>query len=355
MTNSVFRVFSYVIFLSFALCFSVTAIAATKDEQASDFSLQVSPSPVVATIKPGEQDVIELKIRNAGSGKEKLKIEPRNFTFNSKTQQLKLDENIAKDVASFTKFSDETFEINPGESFTEKVTVSLPEQSGFSYSFALIISRQDNNQKTDEKGRLLNGSVAVFCLINVDKPGATKSIKIDSFEASQKVYEYLPAKFEVTFTNDGNTVMQPYGNIFIQRGNTDEQPISTLPVNNNNSYILPGTNRILSAEWSQGFPVNKKTVQSDGSSKESLVWDWSTAKISDIRFGQYTAKLVAVYNDGERDIPVVGEVTFWVIPWKIILLITIVMLFIGWRIYVRRKTYKQAKKIIKNAQEGKTK
>lgn len=282
----------------------------------SDFSLQVTPSPLVATLKPGTTTELELKIRNAGTSTENLKIVPRSFTVDKKTGEVKLDDTAPAEISPWISYSDPTFTIKPGEWFTQKVRISLPKNSGFSYSFAQIISRANNPDPTSA-GRLIKGSLAVFTLINVDRPGATRSVAVTDYSTTQPVYEYLPATIETTFKNTGNTIVQPYGNVFIQHSTKDTTPISTLPVNDKKGYILPGSERTLDTQWTDGFPYYKITKLSDGTEKRTEVWDWS--KVSQFRIGRYTAKLVAVYNDGKRDIPIEKEITFWILPWKIML------------------------------------
>src|SRR5882757_869615 len=108
----------------------------------SDFSLQVTPSPLVATVKPGQTSQLELKIRNAGTGSENLKIEPRSFTFNSKNGQVSLQDTTPPDISQWISLSAPKFTVQSGQWFSEKVNLSLPKDAGFSYSFALVISRQ---------------------------------------------------------------------------------------------------------------------------------------------------------------------------------------------------------------------
>jgi len=334
----------------------VTAVAAAPLQAADpvgDFSLQISPSPLVTTIKPGQTTELELKIRNSGSQAETLKIEPRSFRFDSNTQQLSLDDTASPDIAQWISFASPTFNVQPGQWYTQKIKIALPKQAGYSYSFALIVSRKDTPKLTDG-GRLLKGSVAVFTLINVDRPGAVRKLDVGEFTSVKRVYEYLPATFEIAVKNTGNTIVQPYGNVFVQRKSDDKTPISTLPVNENKSYILPGTTRILKVQWKDGFPVGQETTKDDGSVSQSLSWDWSGAKIGDIRLGRYSAKLVGVYNDGLRDVPLVSEVSFWVIPWKILIVLSFVLGLIVWRLFVYQRTLKQARKLIEESQTKKT-
>ncbi|MDB5177255.1 MAG: hypothetical protein JWN75_923 [Candidatus Saccharibacteria bacterium] len=323
---------------------AVTSIVSHAQAPASDFSLQVTPSPLVTTVKPGQTTNLELKIRNAGTGTESLKIEPRKFTVDKKTGEIAFDDTATPEIAPWVSFSSPTFSVKPGEWSTENVKIALPKESGFSYSFVLVISRT-NNQKTIESGRLINGSVAVFTLVNVDRPGATRKLDITDFKPTQAVYEYLPADFNVSFRNTGNTIVQPYGNVFVQRSSGDTAPIATLPVNEKGGYLLPESPRELKVHWDKGFPVFKAVTKSDGSTGQDLAWDWS--KLSDFRIGPYTAKLVAIYNDGQRDVPIEREVTFWVIPWRSILILIAV---IGLIVFIRhRQIERKTRKAVKRA------
>lgn len=294
----------------------------------SEFSLQVSPSPLVATLKPGTNTTLELKVRNAGTGAETLRIESRKFAVNNETGQVSLDDSAPSEIAPWVKFSAPTFTVQPGEWYTQKIRIALPKDTGFSYSLALIVSRTQNPQST-QSGRLIKGSVAVFTLLNVDRPGATRKISVESMSMTADVYEYVPAVAEIRFKNVGNTIIQPYGNVFIQRGSNDAEPLATLPVNDKKGYILPGSERLLTANWEDGFPAFKTTIGADGSEKKSETWDWS--QLSKLRIGQYTAKLVAVYNDGQRDVPIEKETTFWIMPWKILLaaLVVVALVVLG--------------------------
>lgn len=292
-----------------------------------EFYLQVSPSPLVVTIKPGQTTSYDLKIRNAGTEEEKLKIVPRAFTLDDKTGQVAFDDTkTPPEIGEWTSFSAPTFKVKPGEWFTQKVTLAIPKEAGFSYSFALVISREDS-ASSNEAGRELKGKVAVFALVNIDKPGATRALQLEKLSSDKLIYEQLPTKINVQLRNAGNSIVRPMGNIFIQRGANDPDPIGTLQVNPTEGYILPGSVRTLSVDWGDGYPAVKTVADSTGAAKTEE--DWGLGNLSKIRFGQYTAKLVAVYNDGQRDIPVYGEVSFWVIPWKIILVVLVILGLLG--------------------------
>ncbi len=317
------------------------AFAATNGN--GEFFLQVSPSPLVATVKPGQTTSLDVKIRNEGPVAENLKIAPRAFTFDSNSQKVALNDTKQPDIASWISFSAPTFTVQPGQIYTETVKLAVPKDAGFSYSFALIISRASNTTDISD-GRLLNGSVAIFTLINVDRPGAVRSLQLVNFSAAKGTTEDLPVTLNATVKNTGNTIAQISGNVFIQRGSDDKTPIDTLDFNKTNGFILPGTQRIFSVDWSNGFQVESTSTADDGTTKTATNWNWN--KLGDLRFGRYTAKLVAVYDDGHRDVPVQGDTNFWVIPWKVLLIVLIIFLLIAAGVWnIVRGMIKTAKRL----------
>lgn len=302
------------------------------------FVLQVSPSPIISTVKPGVSSSNEFQIRNSGTKKEELKVELRKFKVDENNGQIELTEELPKEVSDWVKISNPIVSIEPGTSFTETMTTSPPADVGFSYSFAVVISRNKEPVTTPGK-TALKGSIAVFTLLTVDRPGAVRKFDISEFSTNRRVYEFLPVNFQIKLKNTGNTIVLPYGNVYIQKSATDNKPLSVLKVNDTGSYLLPGVTRAYPAIWVDGFPVYQTTSEAKNT---KLSWDWSKAQ--NFRFGKYYAKLVAVYNDGQRDVPVEATISFWIIPWKFILvgLALLIVLIIG-LITIIRKPYRSIK------------
>jgi hypothetical protein len=65
----------------------------------------------------------------------------------------------------------------------------------------------------------------------------------------------------------------------------------------------------------------------DGKPQQHLSWNFS--QVSKLRFGHYTAKLALVYNDGARDVPITGTLSFWVVPWRLIGFVLFILLLIA--------------------------
>ncbi len=276
----------------------------------SGFSVQVTPSPIIATLKPGTEQTQELKVLNTSSEQDTFRVDLRSFSVDNLTGEVKLGNDAPSDVASMVTFEQSEFTLAPQQWFTARMHISTPKDAGFSYSFAVVVSRNENG--ATQGTAQIKGSVAVFALLNVDRPDATRKVDLVSFVSPKKIYEYVPTEFAVTFKNSGNTLVQPSGNVFIDRTNSGQGSLGVLQVNEAKGYIIPGSERTLKTSWTNGFPT---TETKDGVTK--TIWDWS--KLNQLRFGKYTAKLVAVYDDGERDVPLEAELSFWVIPWKLIL------------------------------------
>lgn len=328
--------------------FANTLVSAqAKDE--GGFVLQVSPSPIISTVKPGETSKIDFQVRNSGTKTEELKVELRKFTVSEDSGQIELTQELPKEVTDWIKISNPVFTIEPGTSFTETMVASPPTDVGFSYSFAVVISR--NKEPVQATGKTaLKGSIAVFTLLTVDRPGAERKFEISEFSTSRRVYEFLPVNFQVKLKNTGNTIVLPYGNVYIQKSPNASQPESVLKVNENGSYLLPGVTRAYPTMWVDGFPVYQ-TITTNGASHTKLTWGWSKAQ--NFRFGKYYAKIVAVYNDGQRDVPVQATISFWVIPWKFLLvgLLVLIVLIVGIVTIVRKpiRSIKAKKKSRKTA------
>jgi hypothetical protein len=347
MTNKMQRLAYFSVCIIFCLISTAIFISNHTSAQEEGFSLQVTPSPLIATVKPGETTELELKIRNTNTKPETLVMGIRSFEVNQINGEIELSESTVGELENFVSFKSPVFTLDAGQWFDQKIIVSLPEDTGFSYSFAVTISR-DKQVVPEEGSSAIEGSVAVFTLLTVDKPGAVRSFEVTEFKTEKNLYEYLPAKFTLKIKNTGNVIVQPKGNLFTQRSSNDSNPISTIPINNEGGYILPDTERTFEIKWDDGFPLFKTNPNTGQTNLE-----WNFANSSSFRIGKYTAQFVAIYDDGERDVPIVGEVSFWVIPWKqLILFFAALLLMIVGAFYIVRGIMRSLKSKTKNIHDS---
>jgi Fn3-like domain len=301
--------------------------------QSSGLSLLTSPLPILMKTTPGVPVTTDIKLRNTGTEEETLKITLMKFeAYEESGKPALMEAEPTDEFLKWVKFSEDTFKVAPGEWKTLQATITPPKEASFGYYYAFVFSRANENLSPEERRTALNGGTAILALLDVDVPGAKKEIALEKFSLDKSVYEFLPTTFTVTLKNQGNVHAAPRGNIYIDKG--DEKDIALIEVNKEKGNILPSSKRAFEATWTDGFPkyvpkiVDEKEVKdADGNTVMELTWDFKDA--SKLRFGHYTAKLLMIYDDGTHDVPLEGEVSFWVIPWRIIGGGLIVLLFIG--------------------------
>jgi hypothetical protein len=125
--------------------------------------------------------------------------------------------------------------------------------------------------------------------------------------------------------------LSPAGNIYITKG---KKQIASLSINPSVSNVLPDSSRVYSIEWKDGFPVfeikrdnGEIVTNKQGLPERELNWDFS--KANRLKFGHYTAHMLLIYDDGTRDVPIEAEVSFWVVPWKMLPLFIIIMVLVS--------------------------
>lgn len=318
----------------------------------SGISLQISPLPIELTAKPGTAVSTDLRVRNAGSQDEKLQVRLLKVSADDAGNVHLTNPSSSDEFVSWVHFSKSVFDAPPGEWQTINMTINVPKTAAFGYYFAVEYLRATAEQAQPGKA-VARGAVATFILLNADAPGAKRQAEIVSFGADKKSYEFLPVNFTVKVRSTGNVHVAPHGNIFILHG---KKQVSSIQVNSAEGNILPNSSRFFGASWNDGFPVPKAKYNGDtpvlDNGKQVYELNWDFSKANRLRFGHYTAHLVLVYDNGQRDVPMEAYVSFWVIPWKVIGALLLVFLFVAiglwstfkkWSGFIRRLGSKNVK------------
>jgi hypothetical protein len=225
----------------------------------------------------------------------------------------------------------------------------VPATASFGYYYAVVFSRADQPVITEGQKAVLTGGMATLVLLEAQVPNAKREVQVTDFSVDKQMFEFLPATFSVKLRNTGNVHLVPRGNIFITKG---QEAIATLDVNPSIGSILPDSPRNFAPAWSDGFPHyvtktqdNQIVLDKQGQPEQELKWDFS--QVSKLRFGKYTAKLLLVYDDGQRDVPIEATVSFWLVPWRLVIYIFIIIvvpallvyLYMKWRMKKLRRQY----------------
>lgn len=307
--------------LSEALIPPIAPTLTTAPAPTGSLNLTVSPITVTLETLPGAPTSNNVKIRNNGNETEYLKAELYKFTADATGERPAiLDFEPEEEYKNWLQVSEPAFSVRPGEWKTITVTFSPPDTASLNYFYAVAFNRQTKPEVAPgETG--LAGAPAVLVLSNVRSPNTKRELQLVEFSAPKVFFEFLPIEFSVKVKNTGNTFLAPTGNVFID-GN-GKKDIAILEVNSGLGNILPASERTYKANWSDGFPVSVRKVENkefvtnaEGNPVYTLEWDFS--KADRLRIGKYTANLLLVYDNGERDVPLESSVSFWVVPWRIL-------------------------------------
>lgn len=329
-----------------ALAFAVVVVLLPAQALAAEapkqgFNIITSPLPIKLTAKPGQKVETELRMKNRGTEPENIKVGLMKFGATGENGQPNLFDLTPKDTyASWVSFSPSEFVAEPNVWKSVKMTINVPQDAELGYYLAVTFSRA--SQAGEKNATSYKGAVATLVLLDAGG-NAKRDMELLSFSSKHGLYEYLPATFDIKLRNKGNIYISPTGNIFIERGG---KVVDTLNFNEAGGSVLPDSNRVFQVKWERGFPVfqdkieNGKPVPGKNGLVQELKWD--IKNISEFRIGKYTAKLLVVYDNGTQDVPLESELSFWVVPWKILLLVLIIVGLLGYGAYsfMRSAVYK---------------
>jgi hypothetical protein len=294
------------------------------------FNIITSPLPIKLSTSPSKTVQTELRFKNQGDQPEGIKIGLMRFGASGEDGAPDLYDLSAKDAyTSWVTFSPSQLVAQPNVWNTVTMTIKVPANADLGYYLAVTFSPATT---TDQKGAAnLKGSAATLVLLNVNTGDEKRALDLVEFTTDKGLYEYLPASFSIKLRNNGNIYIAPTGDLFLLHNG---KQIGALDFNDAGGSVLPQTNRIFHINWSDGFPVYKERLVDDkpiydhhNKPEADLKWDFT--QVNKLRIGRYTAKILVVYDDGKEDVPLEASVNFWVLPWKVILGLLVLVAVIG--------------------------
>jgi hypothetical protein len=308
--------------------------------------LTTSPISDNITILPGQRGSTTLEVQNNSSVSETITVKLDKFTPNGDLGEANITTPSVTDPSvSWVHFSTTSFVAQPGVWNTITMTINVPNYASLGYYYAVLFIPK-SSQTAPTTSDQIRGANAIFVLMDTNSSNEQRQLTLTSFSSTSGLYQFLPATFQIKVKNNGNINLIPQGDVYISRS-PNGKVIDTIDVNSGLGNVLPDSSRLFSASWVDGLPafVNKlvggQTITNKkGQSIKQLDWNFSEP-ISKFRFGKYYAHLVLVYNNGNHDIPINAYLSFWVIPWKLILIIIIVIVAIIFSWKTIRKIVKQ--------------
>lgn len=278
-------------------------------------SISISPLSFELTANPGDTLINEIRVSNKNDSPMPIKIEVEDFTATGETGGVVINEegNETYSLAKWIKTYPENAILEPNERRTIifEITVPINGEAGGHYG-SVIASVGGNGDPNSEggSGSAVSMKVASLILLNVSGE-VTEDIDVFDFNAPE-FQEYGPVPFEIRFKNKGTVHVKPRG--FITITDIFGNKVKDLEFPSKN--VLPGSMRKIEAEWDGGLLI-----------------------------GKYTAMIVGVYGDSNE--PFVSNViTFTVFPWKMVLGVSVAVLFILTLLFLSRRRLRLAAKIL---------
>lgn len=280
---------------------------------ANPSTISISPVTFDLSGNPGDTVTNEIMIRNSGSDPAEVSVEAQDFVATGEEGEVTLeDRNDSYSLSKWIQVDSSKFELQGGQSKAVKFVIRIPYNAEPGGHYASVFAHLSPTNGNAQSGSLVGQKIASLVLLRVGG-NAKEDAKIAGFTTSMDSYEAGPVDFNIRIQNTGSVHIKPKGIIAI----TDifGKKIADVPVEQKN--VLPDATRHMTAKW-ENVPT----------------------------FGKFTASLLTYYGTDNKQIT--AATTFWIIPWKLILVWSLVIIAVIVVLWLGRKRLKNAFKALIN-------
>jgi len=265
------------------------------------FCQAVTISPILdsVAINPGEGVFRTMTIFNEGDEEEEYYLFAKNFSPTGEEGEVLISEE-QYGLTEWIVFPARSVAVGPKESVDVDFSINVPQNADPGGHYAAVFA--STRAPEDLEGVGLSSNVGMLLLVRVEGD-ITEDVRLLDFNTigSKKVYNHLPVKFEYRLENRGTVHVKPEGTIKVS-GLFGKDEANANPDNSRN---LPNSIRRIDAQWSKG-------AVEEGGFFTDLKNEWKNFGL-----GYYKANLDITY--GANDQQIVGETSFWVFPWRVML------------------------------------
>lgn len=300
------NIYKFLLIITFTLLLAVKSVSA----------ITITPTRFEFSSHPGQTISDVLKVYNESDKKITLKIEIQSFTAqDEETGQPQFYTPEEHELATWIQVSENTIDLEAGARREIPFVINIPADAAPGGHYASIFWVNEPVQGS-ETGVGIIGKTGHLVLVRVAGDVVESGELVDfNLKDNKKFYPYFDIEFLARFANSGNVHFKPMGEITIH--NFWGKEIVSIPVNEEEGNVLPGTTRKFNSVW-----------QKDSYSDNNIVNEWQGFGL-----GRYKAK--AQFEFGSNGQTEIREITFWVLPWRLIIisLIVVVGLVLVMKIY----------------------
>ena len=288
----------------------ISSIYAQSASAAID-GLEISPALVEVGAVKAKSYSVELKVRNVTKSDLVFDSTVNDFGAKDETGAANIILDVNSDLPTSIKSwvsKIPSFDLNAGEIKSFKVDISVPASAEPGGHYGVIRFAGRSPGVSTNIGQV--ASAGTLLLIRVDGK-INEQIDLASFDVTKNggntsaLFESGPLDFVTRFKNTGSVHEKPVGQIEVRDG--FGHTVAVVPLNKDAGNVLPGSIRRFESPLNTGW-----------------------------MFGHYTADLSAGY--GTTGQAIVRTISFWVIPYKLVLLalVSVATLFYILRSIMRR-------------------
>ena len=251
--------------------------------------LTAIPPRLEIIVKPGQTVTQQIKVRNDSTIDRIITSTAKDFIVtDDKGTPVQIegvnDQSNRWASSSWIQISPSSFTLKPMETKVLMVTIIVPDNPTAGGHYAMILHSPKNEVTLNETGSAIETFVGTLVYITV--PGKiTENAQVKEFSAPTFL-EFGPVDFKTIIANYSDIHITPKGSINIKNW----LGLSTASLALNNTNIFPNTTREFLNTLNRRF-----------------------------LFGRYTANLEAGY--GTTGQALAATLIFWVIPWKLMILV----------------------------------
>jgi hypothetical protein len=307
--------FSQTIILSLVLIFGFTFTSTALAQGAStnnrpEQGLSISPFILERQMDKGQTLNETIEVTNTTNRTLPIDISVNDFTASGEDgQQTFLEPGEGDQTYALSKWitisNSPKLVLKPQEKTEVQFTITAPQNAEDGGHYGAVVF---SFAGAPVDGSAVQVAQKLASIILVKSGKSKEDGLISEFKTKHILSQSSPIAFETKFKNTGNVHVKPRGAITIY--NMFGKKVGTALVNPNANNVLPNSDRIFESNWQDKFA-----------------------------FGRYTASVELVYGDSGAVVK--SQTSFWVIPFKLvgglalILLVIIVVLTFGMRRYNR--------------------
>lgn len=290
--------------LTLILCLSTLPVFAQ-----GDLSIGVSPTSKILKVKPGDTYSDEIVFWNLTQKADTYNIHVKGFRQIENqpgTAVILTDEEDAASLYSASKWitvDRDTITLEPNKNTKLRYTINVPldvTKGEYNAQIFLISKSADSTQGSVTMANLAAGTPI---LLQVGDE-FVENAELLRFATDKKSYEKVNVDFLTQIKNLGDTHISPAGEITIE--NIFKQEVARIPFNRNKQSLLRDNLGTYVDNWSQSGYLSPSKAIAIGPMKASIVVTYRS-----IAPGFATLS---------------AQTSFWIIPWKILIAIAVIIL-----------------------------